>query len=191
MNEFNWQNESELEMLTETSLKMRALPQTDFFVNPETSQVTNSAAFYFKEITGDFVLQAKVTPEFQGIYDAGCLFFMKDDTHWGKLCFENTDIGTQSVVSVVTNGTSDDANGVDILGGTIHLQMIRKGDLFGFHYSHNGQDYLMNRYFKLACGPTLKVGLVAQSPLGKGTSILFEEISLRELTAQNVRLGEV
>lgn len=190
MNEFNWLNESKIETVTENSLKMVALPQSDYFVNPENGEVTATGAFYYKEIIGDFVLRATISPDFQGTYDAGCLFFMEDQTHWGKHCFEETDIGTQSVVSVVTNGLSDDANGVNIEGGKVHLQMVRKGDLFGFHYSYDGKNYLMARFFSMKCEPKLKVGLVAQSPLGKGISVLFEEISLLEHTVENVRSGE-
>lgn len=191
MNGFQWLNESNVEVMTADSLEMTALPKSDFFVNPENEEVTENGAFYYREVTGDFVLRAKVSPDFRGIYDAGCLFFMKDSTLWGKLCFEKTDIGTQSVVSVVTKGLSDDANGVNIDGGTVYLQMVRKGNLFGFHYSYNGKDFLMARYFGMDCGPSLKVGFVAQSPLGEGTSVLFEEISLGEIQAKNVRSGEV
>jgi regulation of enolase protein 1 (concanavalin A-like superfamily) len=36
-----------------------------------------------------------------------------DSDHWAKLCFESTDFGTRAIVSVVTNGVSDDANGVN------------------------------------------------------------------------------
>lgn len=39
---------------------------------------------------------------------------LQDMAHWAKACFELTDFNTQAVVSVVTNGQSDDANGCNI-----------------------------------------------------------------------------
>ena len=44
---------------------------------------------------------------------------MQSDAVWGKACFEQSDFGTHAVVSVVTNGVSDDANGCNIDGDTV------------------------------------------------------------------------
>ena len=72
------------------------------------------------------------------VYDACALMFFHDDTHWGKFCFEFTDINTHAVVSVVANGLSDDANGVDIDGNSVWLQLARNGHIFSMHYSTTG-----------------------------------------------------
>ncbi len=48
---------------------------------------------------------------------------LQDMAHWAKACFELTDFNMQAVVSVVTNGQSDDANGCNI-----------EENLFGFSY---------------------------------------------------------
>jgi regulation of enolase protein 1 (concanavalin A-like superfamily) len=54
--------------------------------------------------------------DFNGKYDAGTLFLLADDSHWSKLCFEYSPDEQGMVVSVVTRGTSDDANAWNVEG---------------------------------------------------------------------------
>jgi regulation of enolase protein 1 (concanavalin A-like superfamily) len=112
-----------------------------------------------------------------------------DETCWVKLCFEFTDIGTHAVVSVVTNGVSDDANGVDIPGNAVYLQIAKKGNLFALHYSLDGNVFKMVRFFRLPVHETFKVGFVAQSPLGEGGKYYFEDIDLHYNRIHDLRDG--
>ena len=187
--DFKWDNQSEVTIKND-SLLIRAHPDSDYFNDPaEGAALKNNAAYFYRESSGDFVLKAKVTHSFVGIYDACVLMIKKDDHCWVKLCFEMTDIGTHAVVSVVTNGVSDDANGVDINGNTVYIQMIKKDDLFALHYSLDGKEYKMVRYFTLPVGDTFKLGFVAQSPLGEGGEFLFEDIVFRNESVEDMRKG--
>ena len=93
-------------------------------------------------------------------------------------------------MSVVTNRTSDDANGCNIDGSTVWLKVARVGNSFSFHYSSDGKKFFMTRFFNLPVEKVIKVGLVAQAPTGKGGKRYFENFSLKQKTVKNIRYGE-
>ncbi len=183
MNNANYRKEDDTFFLT-------ALPKTDYFVNPETDEVTANAPFVYKEICGDFVMQAKVSPRFVSTYDACVLLALDDEKTWAKACFENTDISTKAVVTVMTSGKSDDANGVNVDGNQVWLRLSRKGNLFAVHYSLDGEKFLMARLSHIPMSRTVKAGMVAQSPLGEGGEMVFEHFSLVQKTVADIRSGE-
>jgi len=186
---FKWTNQSEA-IIKEGSVLIKAHPNSDFFNDPAGGGLSNSnAAFFHAEANGDFVLKARVSHSFIGVYDACALMVMRDETCWAKLCFEKTDFGTHAVVSVVTNGVSDDANGVNVDGNAVYLQMARKGNVIALHYSLDGNGYEMVRYFSLPLVGSFKVGFVAQSPLGGGGGFLFEDIVFENRSVADLRKG--
>ena len=185
---FKWDYQSELRMEGE-KLIMSATPHSNYFVDPAYGNKDLSGPYYHIETHKDFMLKAKVSHAFKNVYDACALMVMSDDTCWGKLCFEFTDIGTHSVVSVVTNGVSDDANGVDIHGNSVYLQMAKKGNLFGMHYSLDGHHFNMVRYFSLPVKEIFKLGFVAQSPRGDGGDFMFDDIQFDFSSLKDLRKG--
>ena len=196
MNNFKWLNESKI---TEESgrITILATGKSDFFRNPATAgedgitpDSLSNAPFYYTDVTGDFIVRAKVSHGFKDVYDAAAVMVMENEQVWAKACFEQTDFGTRAVVSVVTNGFSDDANGCNIAGGSVWLQMTRIGQAFAFHYSEDGERYYMMRVFALPVSGTVKVGLLAQAPIGTGGERHFEEFTLENRTAKNIRVGE-
>ena len=141
--QFQWMNESRLSE-SENRLELYAPAHTDFFYSSEsagaegiTPQSLCNAPYYYTELKGDFVLKVKVSHEFVSTYDAAVVMIMKDMACWAKSCFEKTDFGTHAVVSVVTNGESDDANGCNIEGkhrvaaGSAHGECVCVPLLFG------------------------------------------------------------
>lgn len=184
-----WDNESSVDISPE-KLVFSVPPHADCFVDPAEGKVSVNAPFYYEEITGDFVIRAKVTHDFTTTFDACALMYMADNTHWGKQAFEFTDFGTHAVVSVVTNGRSDDANGVNIVGKSVWLQLARKGDLFAMHYSEDGVNWRLNRFYYLPTPACVKVGFTAQSPAGEGGAFQFEEFLLASTTLANIRDGK-
>ena len=109
---------------------------------------------------------------------------------WAKCCFELTDFGTHAAVSVVTKGDSDDANGCNLKGNTAWLQVCRVGNNFAFHYSVDGENFYMMRYFHLPVEPTVKVGLLAQAPTGNGGIRVYEHLTIEKKTVKNIRAGK-
>ena len=163
--------------------------RSDYFRDPTGVTVKDDAPFLWMSASGDFVARAHVRPTFASTYDSGVIMVRQDELHWAKLCFEKTDFGTTAAVSVVTNGVSDDANGVDLDAAELWLQMARVGDVFGLQYSLDGSHFRMVRLFRLPVPAAVRVGVVAQSPVGPGTTIDFLHFSLENRTVQSVRAG--
>jgi uncharacterized protein len=195
-NNFKWINESKL-IIEGNRLIIEAPRESDFFCNNGaisqegiTPETLYNAPFFYTEVTGDFVMSVQVSHDFQDMYDSATIMVMKDFQLWAKACFEKTDFNKHAVVSVVTNDTSDDANGCNIDGNTVWLKVARVGDSFSFHYSLDGDKFFMMRFFNLPVYKTIKVGLVAQAPTGKGGNRFFENFSLEQKTVNNIRYGE-
>lgn len=175
--------------ITGNQLIIEAEPRKDFFVNPIDGSITANAAFVYKEVYGDFICRAKISLEHKAMFDAGVLMAMQDETHWAKACFEMGDYGFKSVCTVMTNGLSDDSNGVTVENDTIWLQLARTGDVFSVHYSLDGINYYMARLCSLPFNRTLKVGVEAQSPTGDGGKRYFSDFSIENRGLTNPRLG--
>mgnify|MGYP003370618626 FL=1 len=194
--EFKWLNEGVI-VKRDNRIEITAPAQTDFFcgsidkcgegILPES---LCNAPFYYTEVEGDFILKVKVSHDFKDTYDSASVMVMKDMSCWAKCCFELTDFGTHAAVSVVTKGDSDDANGCNLEGNTAWLQVCRVGNNFAFHYSVDGENFYMMRYFHLPVDSVVKVGLLAQAPVGNGGSRVYEDLSIQKATVKNIRAGK-
>lgn len=193
---FQWINESTIAKKGER-WEITAPKESDFFCNNGavgeegvTPESLSNAPFYYTEVSGNFVMRVKVSLEFRSTYDSSSVMVMRDGENWAKACFELTDFGTHAVVSVVTkDGVSDDANGCNLDVESVWLQICRVGQSFAFHYSTDGNQFYMMRFFSLPVGDTIKVGLLAQSPTGEGGVRVYEQLSIEERTVKNIRMG--
>ena len=177
------------EPLSGGGMRVYVPAQVDYFQDPAGKVAKDDAPYLWMKCSGDFVAQAHVRPAHTSTYDAAAILARQDATHWGKLCFESTDFGTRAAVSVVTNGVSDDANGVDLSVTDLWLQMARAGDVFAMHYSLDGSSWRMVRLFRLAVARAIRVGLVAQCPVGPGATVDFLYFNVENRTLQNLRGG--
>ncbi|WP_127507535.1 DUF1349 domain-containing protein [Paenibacillus humicus] len=193
---FGWLNESSVRFDSDRII-LHAPEKTDFFCPHGTESEEGTlpesllnAPFYYTEAAGDFVMRVKVEHAFTSMYDSASIMVMKDLDVWAKACFELTDFGTHAVVSVVTNSVSDDANGCDIEGNSVWLQVARTGPSFAFHYSLDGIHFFMMRYFTLPVEETVKVGLLPQCPTGSGGDRIYSGFVLEKKTLKNIRSGK-
>jgi uncharacterized protein len=177
------------EPLPEGGIRVSVPAKADYFRDPAGAMVNDNAPFLYQTVTGDFVAQAHVRPAFISTYDSGVIMVRHDEQNWAKVCFERTDFGTTAVVSVVTRGVSDDANGADIFDHAVWLQVVRAEDVFALHYALDGKSWRMVRLFKLPVPPTIKVGVVAQCPVGPGTTVDLLSFSIDQRVIKNVRAG--
>jgi regulation of enolase protein 1 (concanavalin A-like superfamily) len=164
-------------------------PRCDFFRDPAGVNNKADAPYLWTRVSGDFVAVAHFRPAFTTHWDAGAILARIDSEHWAKLCFEKTDLGTTAAVSVVTRVFSDDANGANLSTPDLWLQLLRMGDVFGMHYSLDGQHWQMVRKFNLPCPEAIQVGVVAQCPAGPGTTLDILHFSIEPRRAQNLRAG--
>lgn len=174
------------------SVILSAAPGANIFLDPAGSEDPPDAERFVQLVNGDFQLSAFVEVNFQADFDSGVLLGYINSATWFKICAELDPDGTQRVVSVVTrDGASDDANSWPIRDSGVHLRISRMGDAFALHASHDGAQWSMIRYFSLgqSTSDSIKVGLLAQSPTGHGTSARFSQVQLTSSTLAEVRGG--
>ncbi|MHB1295200.1 MAG: DUF1349 domain-containing protein [Anaerolineae bacterium] len=187
---FTWVHEpARWEPLPEGGLRVYTPGGVDYFRDPSGSSVSDSAPRLGLPVRGDFVARLHVRPTFTTKWDAGSLLVRQDATHWAKLCFERTDLPSHAIVSVVTNGISDDANGVDLEVADVWLQMARVGNTFGMHYALDGAHWRMVRYFGLPSPAEVEVALEAQCPVGQGGVIDWLAFEMETRTVSDLRFG--
>jgi uncharacterized protein len=164
---------------------------TDFFVDPAGKHMKDDAPYLYLDIEGDFVAKALVKPSFNAVWNAATLLVRADSANWGKLAYEWSDAGDgyRGIVSVVTKGTSDDANGPPVSQGEVWLQICRSGNIFTMFWSTNGNQWQMARLFALECGNTVSIGLAAQSPAGLSATHEFKTFTVEKRTISDLRKG--
>lgn len=191
LNGFRWMNAPERLQASGSSIQATVGEGTDFFNSPEDNTIAATASLLYREATGDFVATALVQPDFSSVWNAAALMAHIDSLNWIKFAFENSDATGPGIVSVVTRGVSDDANGPILEGrASIWLRIIRKGNLYALHWSENGRDFKMARLSVLPESDTVKIGMEAQSPVGKTATHTFLYFSLEERTVEDMRKGE-
>ena len=80
------------------------------------------------------------------------------------------------IVSVVTRGVSDDANGRVVAGDTVWLRVSRIGAGCALHASGDGERWELVRHFALDAPDGLAAGFLAQSPTGEGCTATFDDV---------------
>ncbi|MCD0483908.1 DUF1349 domain-containing protein [Streptacidiphilus sp. ASG 303] len=176
------------------TLTMTAAPRSDLFADPagrEGEQLPDAARLVGVPPEGDFTFAARVEVGFRSTYDAGVLLLHAGERLWAKLCLEYSPQARPTAVTVVTRGTSDDANAHEAAGGRLWLRIARTGGAFAFHSSADGRWWRLLRYFTL--GPEaagrVRIGFMAQSPLGEGCTAVFDRISLLREAPKDLRDG--
>jgi uncharacterized protein len=188
--ELRWINNASSWKQENGNLQIVAPARTDLFVDPAGGMVKDDSPRAVFTADPQFTLSAHVTVDFAATYDAGVLVLCADGLHWAKLCFEYSPQGEPMIVSVVTNGVSDDCNSVPLARNDIYLRVTRLGEAFAFHYSEDGRYWRMVRYFALQQATNLRAGFSSQSPTGEGCRTAFDEIRYRAAAVKDVRSGE-
>ena len=187
---FEWVGKPIEVELGDRSIVMNATPQTDWFTDPETTQVIANASALVCRPKTEFMLAAQVEVSFASAFDAGALVLWSNTQSWAKLCFEYSPQNQPMIVSVVTRGESDDSNAVVIDSPSVWLRVSGLGDAHAFHYSTDGEQWHFVRYFRLDTYGSVDVGFEAQSPLGGGCVTRFSKISYTAERLAGLRTGQ-
>jgi regulation of enolase protein 1 (concanavalin A-like superfamily) len=178
--------------VSDGEIDLVASARSDLFLDPRGSAEAPDVERFVANVSGNFQLSAHVRVEFKQSSDAGALLGYIDEFTWFKICAELDPVGTPRVVSVVTrNGASDDCNGWAIPTSGQFLRIARLGQAYALHASDDGVSWELVRFFALDI-PTdraIKVGLLAQSPAGDGTSAVFTDVKFNTNTLLDVRDG--
>ncbi len=174
------------------SLTGVAGPRTDLFIDPATGETTgNAPRLLATPPSGDWQLRARVAVEFGETFDAGALVVWSAPDRWIKLACEQSPQGAGMVVTVVTRGRSDDANGSIVDGGTVWLRLSHVNGAYACHASADGVVWDFVRHLDLAADTAdeVRVGFEAQSPLGQGCTATFTDIGFTAATLADLRDG--
>ncbi|QPM92174.1 DUF1349 domain-containing protein [Pseudooceanicola algae] len=107
------------------------------------------------------------------------------------MAFEQSPANLSTIVSVVTNDTSDDANGPSVDAKAVYLRVYWDGKVFAFHHhSLDGRLWNLARLFSLPLGagePTVE--MTAQSPVGDDCTVDFSQVSWQKAVLPDLRDG--
>jgi hypothetical protein len=169
-------------------LTLASEARRDNFRDPDGKLSNNTAPLLLTEVDNKqpFTLTAKITPK---TYDAGTLYIYVKEDLWLKMAMEMDERHKTRMVSVRTIGTSDDNNHDVITEKSVYMKISSDTKTVGFYYSLDKKSWQLIRLFKNDYPASIWVGISTQSPLGEGTSAVFEDISLTKQSITDFRLG--
>lgn len=168
---------------------------TDIFIDPNDAKLSaHTAKILFTEVdnTKPFTFSARIKPGFtpNGLYHAGTLVVMANDTLWQKFCFEQDERGKHRVVTVRTIGTSDDNNHEVITQDFIYYKISSDTRTIASYYSLDGKEWQMVRLYRNNYGNDLKLGICSQAPQEDVCTSEFSELKLNTDNVKDFRMGE-
>jgi regulation of enolase protein 1 (concanavalin A-like superfamily) len=171
------------------TLHIVAGARTDLFVDPAGAPAELGAPRLVAPVAGDFQLSAYVRADLQATFDAGAIVLHAADHEWVKLALERSPQGDPMIVSVVTRGLSDDANGRVVTGAGIWLRISRIGAACALHAADDGVHWELVRHFAFPVADGLRAGFLAQSPTGEGCKAVFDGLLFEAETLADLRDG--
>lgn len=182
-------------VLENGSIKIKCPEGKDFFCDPNDGKLSNNTLpMLLKKVdnTQPFTLTAKVTPEFteEGPYNAADLLVYANDTVFQKFCFEQDERGNHRIVTVRTQGTSDDNNHDVVNEPSVYMKISSDTHTIASYYSTDKQEWHMVRLYKNNYPAVLYVGIASQCPVKGECTSLFEEIALNHNNVTDFRMGE-
>jgi len=178
------------EMAADDTLVVTAAAGSDWTNDAFDGPRQHEAALLGFVPVGEFSLsvRARVLTE-RTTFDAAVLAVWGDSDHWAKLCFEFSPQGQAMVVTVVTNGYSDDCNSSVITDESVYLRVVRTGGGWAFHCSADGVSWTFVRVFHLAWDGPVSVGFLAQAPLGERCDAEFTKTAYSTAVPADLRDG--
>ncbi|MCU0336007.1 MAG: DUF1349 domain-containing protein [Chitinophagaceae bacterium] len=185
-----WQNQPASFYVKADSLVINSGAKTDMFRDPNVTYNTDNAPKLLMDADEHFVLTAKLHHAFATKWDGAALVLIEDSLQWLKFCFEKDYQGSHRVVSVFTNGVSDDANHVAATGKSFYFKLAKADNVITLYTSTDGKKWLLVRHLQMNTRQPLKVGFLAQSPLGTNCKVSITNISYRPVKIKDPYVGE-
>ena len=173
-------------------LTLTSAAKRDNFRDPNGKLSSNTAPVLLTEVDNSkpFTLTARVTPTFVDTYDAGALYIWVKDDLWLKMAMEMDERRRTRMVTVRTTGTSDDNNHDVVSSTSVHMKISSDTQTVGFYYSLDEQTWQLIKLFRNDYPEKIWMGVSAQSPVGNGTSAVFDSVSLTQTSVADFRLGK-
>lgn len=186
-----WINQPKDFEVTPEGLSITATQGTDFYNYPGGGYNIATAPILVFKPDKDFVLTAKIKVDFKKMYDGGAIYVMVDSTQYIKFLFENSQYGTLSVCSGVTNTYTDDSNNAVTTKNEVYFRLAKSGNLYGLFYSSNGQSWEAIRLVNFVPKGPVSIGFSSQSPLGESCTSIFSEIVYVPGAFKNPKTGDM
>lgn len=181
--------------VADSVLTMSCVEGGDIFSDPndgKLSKATLPILFVPADNTKPFTFQAKVTPGFteDGLYNAADMIVYANADLWQKLAFEQDEYGNHRIVSVRTDGTSDDNNHDKIKGSSVYMKISSDTQTIASYYSLDGKEWHLVRLYKNCYPEKIYLGIASQCPVKGSCTSQFEDISLNVDNVGDFRMGE-
>jgi uncharacterized protein len=185
-----WENAPLHYQLTGSQLRIEAGEKTDMFRDPNVTYNTDNAPKLLFLADSNFVLTAAIHHDFASKWDGGAIVLKADSLNWIKFCFEKDYTGQHRVVSVVTQGISDDCNSVALTSNTVFYKVAKAGNVITLYFSTDGHSWYLIRHLQFDSQAPLKIGFLAQSPTGQHCAVQFSAIHYSARKIRDPYLGE-
>lgn len=166
-------------------------PVSDWFVDARTGTTTSSAPGAVIE-TGSvpFTVSARVDADLVATFDAVALFVHYDDAHWLKFAVELSPDGRTRLVTVRTDGASDDCNHEVVADVRCRLRATVDERSIALHAQTTPDGpWDLIRYGPAPATGTPTVALLVQSPTGDGLRGRFHDVQVEHAAVDSLRDG--
>lgn len=177
-NDFVWLNEPKVWSLESGVLTLLTDHGTDFWRETHYGFTRDSGHFFGVEITGGFTAQAKVSGDFQALYDQAGLMVRIDEKRWAKLTVEVND-EVPFLSTVITHGVSDWA--ISTFQGKpdgFWLRVTVDEGVIKVQASDDGKGWQLIRLAPFPSADRYRVGPMACTPQRSGLRVRFSGLSI-------------
>lgn len=176
-----WYNKPPVWNVQENTIQVTSGAKTDFWRETHYGFIRDNGHFFYQPVKGDFIVEVKVSGEYQELYDQAGIMLRLDEANWLKCGIEYVN-GVQQVSAVVTRDYSDwCVVPMPQNPDSLWMHVTRRDTAIEVQYSLDGEQYTMLRLAYLTPVETLNVGLMCASPDGNGFSMTFEGFKIHHL----------
>lgn len=169
-----WYNEPPVWNIQGNKIHITSGAKTDFWRQTHYGFIRDNGHFFYQQVTGDFIVEVKISGEYQELYDQAGIMVRLDEANWLKCGIEFVD-GVQQISAVVTRDYSDwSVVPLPQNPTSLWIRVTRRSTAVEVQYSLDGEQYTMLRLAYLTASETVNVGIMCASPEGNGFPIAFE-----------------
>lgn len=177
----HWYNEPPKWTADANAITMQTAPETDFWRITHSGFIGDNGHFYAQSQSGAFQVDVKISGEYNALYDQAGLMVRVDEATWVKCGIEYID-GKQHASAVVTREFSDwSMVSLPSNPASLWLRVKRQGITIEISYALDGSNYQLLRQAYLSSAESVDVGVMAASPIGRGSPATFEGLSIQRI----------
>lgn len=172
-------------------IEFGAGPRSDWFVDARTGTTTSSAPGAVMDIGPvPVTVSCGVDADLAATFDAVAMFVHYDDAHWVKFAVELSPDGRIRLVTVRTEGASDDCNHEVLTSARCWLRATVDAESVALHArtSPDGPWDLI-RYCPAPAQVAPTFALLVQSPTGEGVRGRFDGVHVEAGSVESLRDG--